>query len=122
LSGVDIPVGLFATPIPVDEMLPCVGQGAIGIEVRENDSRIDAICEKLNDIATWHCVTTERAFLRAMGGGCQSAVGAYAEICGTELRLRAVSYLSKEIRRGELRDETNQAVALGERLAKELKR
>lgn len=121
MSGEGIPAGLFATPIPIDEMLPCVGQAAIGIEVRQNDRRIDSICEKLNDIATWRCVTAERAFLRAMGGGCQSAVAAYAEIFGNEIRLRVVSYLGKNIQRGETRKPVQQAIELGEELANSLK-
>lgn len=121
LIGEGIPNGLFATPIPADEMLPCVGQAAVGIEVRENDERIDAICGKLNDATTWHCVSAERAFLRAMGGGCQSAVAAYGEIFGDEIRLRAVSYLGKEIQRGEMRRPIAQAIELGEEMANSLK-
>ena len=39
LSGEGIPHGLQATPVSLEEMLPCVGQAAIGIEVRENDRR-----------------------------------------------------------------------------------
>jgi hydroxymethylbilane synthase len=122
LSGEGIPDDIFATPIAVTDMLPCVGQAAIGIESRENDPRIDAICEKLNDSATWHCVTAERAFLRGMGGGCQSAVAAYAEISANEIWLRAVSYLSKNVQRGERRGPVNRAIELGEELASELRK
>jgi hydroxymethylbilane synthase len=121
LRGEGIPEGLFATPISLDEMLPCVGQAALGIEVRENDSRIDAICEKLNHADTWHCITAERAFLRSMGGGCQSAVGAYGEIIGDEIRLRAVSYLEKKVARAEMLRPIWQAIELGEEMAKVLK-
>lgn len=121
LSGEGIPEGAFAMPIAPEEMLPCVGQAAIGIESRENDERIDAVCQKLNDSATWHCVTSERAFLRGMGGGCQSAVAAYAEISANQIWLRAVSYLSKNVQRGEQRGPLNQATELGEQLAKELR-
>jgi hydroxymethylbilane synthase len=121
LRGEGIPSGLFATPVSPDEMLPCVGQAALGIEIRENDPRIEAVCEKLNHVDTWHCVTAERAFLRAMGGGCQSAVAAYAEMSGDEIYLRAVSYLGKEIQRGELRRPIAQANEMGEELANSLK-
>lgn len=120
LSGEGIPEGLHATPVSLDEMLPCVGQAAVGIEVREKDERIDAVCEKLNHVATWRCVTAERAFLRAMGGGCQSAVAAYGEIFGEEIRLRAVSYLGKKVQRGEMRKSFQQAIELGEELANSL--
>jgi len=121
LSGQEIPVGLHATPIPIDEMLPCVGQAALGIEMREQDLRIDEVCAKLNDPATWHAVTAERAFLRAMGGGCQSAVGAFGEVLGEEVRLRAVSYLGDEVKRGELSRPISEAIRLGEELAGNLK-
>lgn len=121
LVGEEIPAGLHAALIPLDDMLPCVGQAAVGIEVRENDARVNAICEKLNDPATWHCVTAERAFLRAMGGGCQSAVGAFGEICGNEIRLRGVSYLGKKVQRSEGRRPVRLAVELGEELANKLK-
>jgi hydroxymethylbilane synthase len=121
LSGEGIPNSLCATLVPLDEMLPCVGQAAIGIEVRESDSRIDTICEKLNHSDTWHCVTAERAFLRAMGGGCQSAVAAHAEIFENEIHLRAVSYLEKQVQRGGLRKPIEQAIELGEKLANSLK-
>ena len=87
-----MPDGLLATVLDVDVMLPCVGQGAIGIEIRADDERIVKICERLNHFNTFQCVTAERAFLRAMGGGCQSPVAAYAEIDGSRMEMRAVSF------------------------------
>ena len=78
ILGDAVPDGLLATILDVNVMLPCVGQGAIGIEIRANDERVAAICARLNHHHTFQCVTAERAFLRAMGGGCQSPVAAYA--------------------------------------------
>lgn len=92
LSGPDVPEGLAAFPIPVELMIPCVGQAAIGLEIRADDRTTAAICEKLNDAATFVCVTAERAFLRAMGGGCLSPVAAYATLEGDkQIRLRAAA-------------------------------
>ncbi len=91
VEGKDVPDKIFAMILDFDEMLPCVGQAALGLEVREGDDRIAALCRELNDEATFQCVTAERAFLRAMGGGCQSPVAAYAHIDGTEIELQAVS-------------------------------
>ena len=48
LQGDAVPDGLLAVVLDTDEMLPCVGQGAVGIEVRADDERIAAICERLN--------------------------------------------------------------------------
>ncbi len=115
-----IPAGLLAVFLPTDEMVPCVGQGAVGIEVRANDSRIAGVCQRLDHAPTRHCVTAERAFLLAMGGGCQSPVAAYAEASGEDLVLRAVSYRSGTARRSTVRGCTSEAQILGKQLAGEL--
>ncbi len=120
LEGEAVPEGLLAVVLDTDVMLPCVGQGAVGIEIRENDARIAAICERLNHDQTFQAVTAERAFLHAMGGGCQSPVAAYAEPVGGNLRMRAVSFLGK-VRRGAAKRSMQDAVALGEEMAAELK-
>ena len=120
LSGADVPPDLLATAISVEEMLPCVGQAALGIEIRENDPRLERVCAALNDVATQQSVAAERAFLRGLGGGCQMAVGAYAEVIGEKLRLRAISFLGKNPVRGEKTGQAHEAVALGTALAREL--
>lgn len=121
LFGDAVPDGLLAVPLEPEVMLPCVGQGAIGIEIRENDERIMAICERLNHFNTQQCVTAERAFLAAMGGGCQSPVGAYAEVLGHQIRMRAVSFQNGPARRAEARRAVKEALELGQQLAAELK-
>jgi hydroxymethylbilane synthase len=121
ISGADVPPGLVARAIPVEEMLPCVGQAALGIEIRENDPRIERICASLNDANTHGCITAERAFLSGMGGGCQLAVGAYGEIVGKQLRLRAMSFLGAKPIRGEKTGSVGQAEKLGQELAWELR-
>lgn len=121
LRGDDVPGGLKATKIELDEMLPCVGQGALGIEIRTADPDVEALCRRLNDAPTWHCVLAERSFLRAMGGGCQAAVAAYAEWSEQRLTLRAVSFLSGVPRQGEISGRPEEAEALGERLAGQLR-
>src|SRR5262249_31205612 len=120
LQGDAVPDGLLATVLEPELMLPCVGQGALGIEVREADERVAILCELLNHFNTRHCVTAERAFLRPMGGGCQSPVAAYAEVVGSQIRLRAVSFRDGAVRRGEARRELQEPVALGEHLAAQL--
>jgi hydroxymethylbilane synthase len=121
LIGEAVPDGLLASVLDLDVMPPCVGQGAIGIESRANDKRISAICKKLNDDGTFHCVTAERAFLRAMGGGCQSPVAAYAEIRGDKIQMRAVSFHHAIARRAEAKRPVLEAAALGEALAARLR-
>ena len=121
LIGDAVPDGLLATILDVDVMLPCVGQGAIGIEIRADDERIAKICERLNHFNTFHCVTAERAFLRAMGGGCQSPVAAYAEINGSRVEMRAVSFHDGPAKRSDGKRQIAEASALGEELAAKLK-
>lgn len=121
LKGDAIPEGLLATVLELEIMLPAVGQGALGIETRAQDERIAAICEKLNHFDTQQCVTAERAFLAAMGGGCQSPVAAYAEIIGSQIRMRAISFRDGPVRRGEDKRPIKEAKELGEQLAAELK-
>ncbi len=120
LQGDAVPDGLLATVLEPEIMLPCVGQGALGIEIRAADERIAVICERLNHFNTCQCVTAERAFLRAMGGGCQSPIAAYAEVVGKQIRLRGVAFRDGAVRRGEARGELHAPVALGEQLATEL--
>jgi hydroxymethylbilane synthase len=107
--------------LDLDVMLPCVGQGAIGIEIRADDERIAKICERLNHFNTFQCVTAERAFLAAMGGGCQSPVAAYAEITGDKIFMRAVSFRDEMVKRGEAKRPIAEATVLGEELAELLK-
>ena len=121
LEGDAVPDGLLATVLDVDVMLPCVGQGAIGIEIRADDERIAKICERLNHFNTYQCVTAERAFLRAMGGGCQSPVAAYAEIEGSRLEMRAVSFRDGPAKCAEGKRPVAEAAKLGEDLAAQLK-
>jgi hydroxymethylbilane synthase len=121
LVGDAVPDGLLATVLDLDVMLPCVGQGAIGIEIRADDERIEKICERLNHFNTFHCVTAERAFLHAMGGGCQSPVAAYAEIVGDRISMRAISFHHEIVKRAEAKRPLAEAVALGEELAAQLK-
>ena len=121
ILGDAVPDGLLATVLELDEMLPCVGQGALGLEIRASDKRLEVICARLNHFNTMQCVTAERAFLSAMGGGCHSPVGAYAEVVGEQLRLRAVSFQNERVRRGEKSGPVTAPLGLGQQLAAELK-
>lgn len=113
----NIPEGLLAVPLSPEEMLPCVGQAAIGLEVRAGDERTAALCARLNHGDTFRCVTAERAFLHAMGGGCQSPVAAFAEVTGDTLHLQGLSFRHGPVQRAILRGSPDEAAALGQKLA-----
>ena len=121
IIGDAVPAGMLASVLDLETMLPCVGQGAIGIETRAGDERIAAIMAKLNHAETFQAVTAERSFLRGMGGGCQSPVGAHAVINGDTISLKAISFRDQTVKRGEASRPVAEAAALGEQIATQLK-
>ena len=74
--------------IEVDDMLPAVAQGAIGIERRADDTRARDMLAAIHDGATAQRLAAERAFLAALDGSCETPIGALAELDGDMLRLR----------------------------------
>ncbi len=72
------------------QMVPAVGQGAIGVEIREADEFMRDVCDRLSHAETMTCVTAERVVMRQLEGGCQVPIGAYARIEGEALVMDAV--------------------------------
>ena len=68
-------------------MLPAVGQGALCIEIRENDAIIDPLVKALDDSRTRAVVLGERAFLNRLGGSCQVPIAGHGEIRGNSFHL-----------------------------------
>lgn len=83
-------LGVRAThtvPFAVDVLTPAVGQGALGIETRANDPLAARLDAALSDPPTALAVRAERAFLRALRGGCQAPIGAHASWADGRLRI-----------------------------------
>lgn len=120
LQGDGIPSGLHAVRIALDDVLPCVGQAAIGLEIRQGDSRLAEVCRGLKHLPTWHAVTAERSFLRAMGGGCQAPVAAYAQTNGDRVAMKVVSFFTGSAVRAEDERDCAEADELGRALAKKV--
>jgi len=72
-----------------DRFLPAPGQGAIALECRADDQRVKKAAAPLDHAPTAAAVTAERAFLSALGGGCNVPLGAYARPAPEGLRLSA---------------------------------
>src|SRR3989344_1737213 len=72
------------------ELLPAVGQGAIGIECRVSDARTHELLAPLDHAATRICVEAERALNAHLEGGCQVPIGGYAVLEGATLHLRGL--------------------------------
>jgi hydroxymethylbilane synthase len=108
--------------IGFDIMLPSVGQGAIACEVREADTETCTALAGINDANTAACVTAERAFLRALGGGCQVPYAAHATIQGGQLHLVGATFSpeGKDIRRSDIAGPMSTPGELGERAAKQV--
>ncbi|WP_138496251.1 hydroxymethylbilane synthase [Paenibacillus pinistramenti] len=66
--------------LPADVCIPAVGQGALGIECREEDKEVRELLALYNDPATALTVQAERRFLGELNGGCQIPIGAFAEL------------------------------------------
>jgi hydroxymethylbilane synthase len=76
--------------ISAEVMCPAAGQGAMGIETREDDTKTRNLLTFLNDPNSRAAVTCERALLSSLGGGCQVPIGALAEIRNGKLHLESV--------------------------------
>jgi hydroxymethylbilane synthase len=68
-------------------MIPACSQGAIAIEIRENDAFIEDLLSKINDEETFITTSAERAFLKTLEGGCQIPVGSYSQIEGDQFHI-----------------------------------
>lgn len=77
----------ISAAIATDQMIPAVGQGAIGIETRGGDTQAIELGRLLNHEVTQFACTAERALLRALGGGCQLPIAAHAVVLDHDLRL-----------------------------------
>lgn len=108
--------------IPFDVCLPAAGQGALGIEVRTNDSRVRKMVAALEHLPSRLATDAERALLRAMEGGCHVPVGALAEVVGDHLTLTGMvaAVDGSRLVRGETAGPAGDAVLLGSSLGRRL--
>lgn len=79
--------GVISQVLPFEVMLPAPGQGALGIQCRDDDAML-ARLTPVEHVATRQAVQAERAFLSGLGGGCAVPVAAYATVAGGLLHLQ----------------------------------
>jgi len=108
--------------LPLEHFLPAVGQGALAIEARLDDGNIANIVSPLNHITSWQAVTTERAFLHALGGGCRAPVAALGTVNGNRLRLEGMvaSTGGQKILRAAEEGSAESAAEIGAKLAEKM--
>ena len=109
--------------VPVTQMVPAVGQGAIGIEIREDDEFMRHVMEQVGHPETMECVTAERVVMRMLEGGCQVPIGAYARYEDGALVMDALvgSVDGKRIVREQLCGDAGEPEALGEAMVARLR-
>ena len=117
LTGPDVPSGLYASAFPLADMLPCVGQAALGLEVRDDDPLADELCVALNCGFSWHEVHAERAYLRELGGGCQSPIAAYAKYENGVVTLQGMADFDGNVIRHTVTGSLEDCENIGARLA-----
>jgi hydroxymethylbilane synthase len=107
--------------LPVEGMLPAVGQGALAVESRAGDD-IDALLAPLHHVATAQAVTAERSFLAHLSGGCMVPIAALGQREGERLHLRGLvsSPQGDQVLRREVRGPALEAEALGRQLAEQM--
>lgn len=108
--------------IPTDEMLPAIGQGALGIEINSANKLIEEILQTVHHEETYKAVLAERSLLKALEGGCQVPIGAFAEAKKNGLYLDAfVGSIDGTITfRKKIKGSKSSPEDLGKRLAEDL--
>jgi hydroxymethylbilane synthase len=105
--------------LPAEISLPAIGQGALGIETRIGDPRMEGVLHFLNDPDSSIAVSAERSFLKRLGGGCQVPVAAFAQKRDDRLHLDGLVGRpdGKSLIRRQLEGSAEEAEGLGLRLA-----
>ncbi len=112
----------IATILPISLMLPAVGQGAIAVEIRLADPAVESLLSSIHDRATACCVFAERAFLKALEGGCDKPIAAHGRLQGETLDLYGLiaSLDGKTIIKEHLSGSAAHPVELGLQLAEQI--
>jgi len=105
--------------ISTDISLPAIGQGALGIETRQDDREIEEQIRFLNDRDSRIAVSAERSFLKKLEGGCQVPIAAFARIAGATLQIDGLvgTIDGRRILREHVEGRTEEAESLGTKLA-----
>ena len=112
----------IAQYLSVETFLPAVGQGAIAIEGRSDESELVQLVSKINHLSSWQAVQAERAFLLETGGGCRAPIAALATIRENRLHLEGMvaSPVSRKIIRDLIEGAVESAQELGTTLARRI--
>lgn len=119
LDRLGVPIAPNAR-LPFEIMLPAPAQGALALQVRADDTALREVLATVDHRPTRIAVEAERALLREIGGGCLAPLGAFGEVEGESLRLRAAFETSVGIVRAEAEGSAADAALVVRRVANEL--
>jgi hydroxymethylbilane synthase len=110
----------YAAWLPLEILMPAVGQGALAVEVRKNDGRAFKMARRLNHPSTEKAVRAERAFLKKLQGGCRVPVGIISAVHAGKISLDAAVFSVKngDAIRVAAQGPTSKPEALGTEAAK----
>ncbi|WP_367683782.1 hydroxymethylbilane synthase [Helicobacter pylori] len=120
LCRLEIQGAKYRKAFSVKEMIPSMGQGALGVEMLKNHKHFITL-QKLNDEESAFCCHLEREFIKGLNGGCQIPIGVHASLVGDEVKIHAVLGLpnGKEVITKEKQGDKTKAFDLVQELLEE---
>ncbi len=120
LCRLEIQGAKYRKAFSVKEMIPSMGQGALGVEMLKNHKHF-ATLQKLNDEKSAFCCRLEREFIKGLNGGCQIPIGVHASLMGDRVKIQAVLGLpnGKEVITKEKQGDKTRAFDLVQELLEE---
>ncbi|WQW50517.1 hydroxymethylbilane synthase [Helicobacter pylori] len=120
LCRLEIQGAKYRKAFSVKEMIPSMGQGALGVEMLKNHKHFITL-QKLNDEESAFCCRLEREFIKGLNGGCQIPIGVHANLMGDRVKIQAVLGLpnGKEVITKEKQGDKTRAFDLVQELLEE---
>ncbi len=120
LQRLEIQGAKYRKAFSVKEMIPSMGQGALGVEMLKNHKHFITL-QKLNDEESAFCCHLEREFIKGLNGGCQIPIGVHASLMGDKVKIQAVLGLpnGKEVITKEKRGDKTKAFIIVQELLEE---
>ncbi|WQY68673.1 hydroxymethylbilane synthase [Helicobacter pylori] len=120
LCRLNIQGAKYRKAFSVKEMIPSMGQGALGVEMLKNHKHFITL-QKLNDEKSAFCCHLEREFIKGLNGGCQIPIGVHASLMGDKVKIQAVLGLpnGKEVITKEKQGDKTRAFDLVQELLEE---
>jgi len=113
----------YCHPISEEEMLPAAAQGIIGLEIRENDQKIQDICSRINHLPSWILAIAERSFLEYLDASCKTPMAAFAKYENDQIVARYMlsdfegTFMRFHTEKGLVEDASNMGIRAAKKLS-----